>query len=214
MSTVSAKSTRERLIAEKTVKSLKERGFEAYYTSSRDEAVELAMGLISEKDVISFGGSLTMDELGIIPRLYERGNRIIDRTKATSREESLEIMRQGLLCDTFIMSTNAISADGILVNVDGTGNRVASLIYGPKSVIVLAGVNKITPDRESAYHRARNVAAPTNSQRFDFNNPCKADGLCHNCKSPTCICSQIVETRMCRPAGRIKVILIGEELGM
>lgn len=214
MSIFTAKADRNRLLAEKTVKSLKERNFDAYYTENKSEALELALSLIDKNDTVSFGGSLTMDELGIVEKLYERGNPVIDRNKAETREESLEIMRQGLLSDTFIMSSNAISSDGILYNIDGTGNRIAALIYGPKSVIVLAGVNKITADKESAHHRARNIAAPTNSQRFDFENPCKRDGLCHDCKSPTCICSHIVETRMCKPAGRIKVIIIGEELGM
>jgi len=208
------KEIRATLLAEKTVKSLRDRNFDAYFVQTKEEAAELALSLINEADSVSFGGSLTMDEVGIIDKLYARGNIIIDRNKAASREESQEIMRKGLLCDTFITGTNAISADGILVNIDGTGNRVAAMTFGPKSVIVLAGTNKITADRESAHHRARNVAAPTNAQRFGFDNPCKTDGCCHNCKSPTCICSYIVETRMCRPAGRIKVIIIGEELGM
>lgn len=205
---------RARLLAEKTIKSLRERNFEAYYAETKEEAAELALSLIDEKDSVSFGGSVTVEETGLIDKLYARGNRMIDRTKAASREESLEIMRQGLLCDTFLMSSNAISADGILVNIDGTGNRVAAMMYGPRSVIVLAGMNKVTADRESAHHRARNVAAPTNAQRFDIETPCKRDGLCHDCKSPSCICSYIVETRMSRPKGRIKVILIGEDVGM
>ena len=150
MSIFTAKADRNRLLAEKTVKSLKERNFDAYYTENKSEALELALSLIDKNDTVSFGGSLTMDELGIVEKLYERGNPVIDRNKAETREESLEIMRQGLLSDTFIMSSNAISSDGILFNIDGTGNRIAALIYGPKSVIVLAGVNKITADKESA----------------------------------------------------------------
>lgn len=209
-----AKKNRERLVAEKTVKGLRERNFDAYFVDNSKEAAELALSLIGETETVSFGGSLTMDSIQIIEKLYERGNNIIDRRKAKDREESQELMRRGLLCDTFITGTNAISVDGVLVNVDGTGNRVAAMTFGPRSVIVLAGVNKICPDRESAYKRARQVAAPTNTQRFDIDTPCKRDGVCHDCKSDTCICSYIVETRMCKPKGRIKVILIGEELGM
>lgn len=209
-----AKQTRDRLLAEKTIKGLKDRNFDAYFVENGEEASQLVLSLIGEDETVSFGGSLTMDSVQIIEKLYERKNNIIDRTKAKSREESQELMRRGLLCDTFITGTNAISADGVLVNVDGTGNRVAAMTFGPRSVIVLAGINKICPDRESAHKRARQVAAPTNAQRFDIDTPCKRDGVCHDCKSDTCICSYIVETRMCKPKGRIKVILIGEELGM
>ena len=209
-----AKSVREALLAEKTVKNLKDRNFDAYYVETGKDAAALALSLIGENDTVSFGGSLTVDALGIINMLYARGNEIIDRSKAKTREESFEIMRRGLLCDSFVTGSNAVSADGILVNVDGTGNRVAAMTYGPRNVIVIVGVNKLTADREAAHHRARNVAAPTNSQRFDVDTPCKKDGVCHDCKSPTCICSYIVETRMCKPKGRIKVIIVGEELGM
>ena len=123
------------------------------------------------------------------------------------------LMRQALTCGTFIMSSNAISADGQLVNIDGNANRVAALCFGPESVLVIAGMNKVMGDLDSAIARARQVAAPANAQRFDIKTPCAVTGSCGDCTSPDCICCQMVITRACRPAGRIKVILVGEDLG-
>ena len=121
-------------------------------------------------------------------------------------------MRQALTCDVFLMSTNAVSQNGQLVNIDGTGNRVAALCFGPKEVIVVAGMNKVAGSLEEAYSRARKFAAPVNAQRFDFETPCSKTGMCADCLSPQCICSQMVVTRR-TSGGRIKVILVGEDLG-
>ena len=121
--------------------------------------------------------------------------------------------RLALTCGTFIMSSNAISADGQLVNIDGNANRVAALCFGPESVLVIAGMNKVMGDLDSAIARARQVAAPANAQRFDIKTPCAVTGSCGDCTSSDCICCQMVITRACRPAGRIKVILVGEDLG-
>ena len=128
-------------------------------------------------------------------------------------KKSQELMRQALTCGTFIMSSNAISADGQLVNLDGNANRVAALCFGPESVLVIAGMNKVMGDLDSAIARARQVAAPANAQRFDIKTPCAVTGSCGDCTSPDCICCQMVITRVCRPAGRIKVILVGQDLG-
>lgn len=201
------------LAGPKVAKALSAHHFESYYVKTKAEAKALALSLIPKGDVVSFGGSVTAEEIGVLDEL-KNTHKMIDRTLAKDRSESIEIMRQGLLCDTFVTSSNAISADGTLVNIDGTGNRVAAMTFGPKSVIVLAGMNKVCADIESARKRARTVAAPTNVQRFNVDTPCKIDGLCHDCHSPECICTYIVETRNSRPAGRIKVILIGENLGM
>ncbi len=127
--------------------------------------------------------------------------------------EKQALMRQALTCGTFIMSSNAISADGQLVNLDGNANRVAALCFGPESVLVIAGMNKVMGDLDSAIARARQVAAPANAQRFDIKTPCAVTGSCGDCTSPDCICCQMVITRGCRPAGRIKVILVGQDLG-
>ena len=132
----------------------------------------------------------------------------------TGQRQALnEIYRKAFCCDNYIMSTNAITYDGELVNIDGTGNRVAALIYGPKNVVVIAGMNKVTDNVENAYKRARSHASVPNAIRLDMNTPCKATGLCSDCTSPDCICCQAVITRYSRIKGRIKVILVGESLG-
>lgn len=122
-------------------------------------------------------------------------------------------MRKALLCDTFLMSSNAITEDGELYNIDGHANRVAALCFGPKYVVIVAGMNKIVKDMDAAYSKVRNYTAPVNAQRFNLDTPCCKTGSCFNCNSIQSICAQMVETRFCRPQGRIKVILVGEELG-
>ncbi|MCI8590546.1 MAG: lactate utilization protein [Clostridiales bacterium] len=197
------------------VKALQKRGFDAYYCENKEQALEKALALVSAQDVLSWGGSATLDESGIKSAFRKRGNPVIDRDTAQTQEEKISFTRQALLCDTFLMSANAISADGQLVNIDGTGNRVAALCYGPKNVLVVAGMNKVASTIDSALLRARHTAAPLNSMRFPSDHrPCYQTGQCANCTHPDTICAQIVITRVCKPAGRIKVILIGEEFGM
>ena len=147
-------------------------------------------------------------------RLAEEGYRVINRDTAKDMAERVELMRQALLCDTFLMSSNAISEDGQLFNIDGNGNRVSALCFGPKSVIVVAGMNKVVGTIEDAVARARHYAAPANAQRFPLKTPCLANGLCGNCTGDDCVCAHLVHTRVCRPAGRVKVILVGEDLGI
>lgn len=201
------------LLGPRVVKALESRHFKAYYCSTGAEASDLAESLVPDSHVVSWGGSRTMDELGIIEKM-KASHTCIDRDEAATPEERVELMRKALLCDTFIMSANAISEDGILVNIDGNGNRAGALVYGPKQVIVIAGMNKVAKTLDDAVSRARNIAAPVNMQRFDVKStPCAITGECGNCKSPDSICAQIVITRLCRPSGRIKVILTGEELG-
>lgn len=130
-------------------------------------------------------------------------------------EEKQELMRQALLCDTYLMSSNAVSQDGQLVNIDGNGNRCAALIYGPKSVVMVVGMNKVAADLDAAISRARNTAAPANVQHFPgLKTPCSVTGVCANCLSPETICCQFVITRYSRVPGRIKVIFVGEGLGL
>lgn len=195
------------------VKKLQMRGFDAYYCQNKQEALAQALALIPETDVVSWGGSVTIAELGLLDAVKKR-NPVIDRDTAKTPEEKQELMHKALLCDTFLLSSNAITADGQLVNIDGNGNRVAALIYGPKQVLVLAGLNKVAGSLEAAMDRARNIAAPINAQRFPgLATPCYKTGSCGNCVSADCICSQIVVTRTSRVKGRIKVILVGEQLG-
>ena len=196
------------------VKALEKRHFEAYYVSTAAEAVEKVVELIPKEHTVSWGGTATVDALGIKQRLAQEGIALIDRDTAQTPQERQEMLKKALTCGTFLMSSNAISADGQLVNIDGTGNRVAALCFGPEQVIVVAGMNKVTGDLEGAMRRAREVAAPVNAQRFaGLKTPCSVTGLCADCTGPDSICCQIVTTRICRPAGRIKVVLVGEELG-
>lgn len=192
----------------------KKNHFDAYYVSTADEALEKAIELIPEDHVISWGGSETLKEIGLTAYLKENNYKVIDRSNAKSQEEREELMKKALLADTYLMSCNGASEDGQLVNIDGTGNRVAAMIYGPTNVIVIAGMNKVEKTVEDAWKRARNLAAPTNMQRFSgVKTPCSETGLCSNCTSTDSICAYFVATRISRPAEKIKVILVGENLG-
>ena len=197
----------------KVAEALNKRYFEAYYCSGRAEALEKILELIPQGHVVSWGGATTVDELGVKDALRQRGQAVIDRDTAKDAQERQEMLKKALTCDTFLMGSNAVSADGQLVNIDGTGNRVAALCFGPSQVIVVAGMNKVAGDLDGAMRQAREVAAPINAQRLQLKTPCSVNGLCADCKGPDSICAQIVTTRLCKPAGRIKVILVGEDLG-
>jgi hypothetical protein len=197
------------------VKALQSRHFEAWYFDDPAAAREKTFSLIPRTHTVSWGGSLTVEALGLTTQAVDRGYRVLDRDRGKSPEERFEIMRQALLCDTYLSGTNAISEDGQLVNVDGNGNRVAAMTFGPRQVIILAGMNKVVKTPEDALIRARTLAAPLNMQRFPGRQtPCGEIGSCGNCLSTESICSYIVTTRLCKPAGRIKVILIGKDLGL
>ena len=204
---------RNELLGATLVKNLERRRFEAYYCPTAAEAIEKAISLIPEGSSVTWGGSVTIRDMGLTKAIKEGNYNVIDRDTASNPVEMKEMMRQGLLTDFYLTSTNAISESGVLVNVDGNGNRVAALCYGPNNIIVVTGLNKVAQDVDAAIKRARSYAAPINSMRFMGKTPCAVDGTCHNCTSEDCICNQIVLTRGCRPAGRIKVILVGEELG-
>ncbi len=210
---MSVKKDYYKKLADTVIKGLTKRHMEGHYCENIKEAKELAMSLVAEGSTAAWGGSVTLDEVGILDALRNRSDiSLFDRTKATSPEETKKIFHDSLSCDYYFMSSNAITQDGELVNIDGTGNRVAALIYGPEHVIILAGMNKIATNVEEAIRRSRNVAASQNCIRLNKNNPCAANGVCGNCLTDT-ICDQIVITRASRIPNRIKVILIGEELG-
>ena len=198
----------------KVAEALKKRHFDAWYFSKREDALKHLESLIPADHVVSWGGSLTMESLGIQQMMSEK-YKVIDRDKAKDLEERNVLQRQALTCDTFLMGTNAITEDGQLVNIDGIGNRVAAMIYGPKQVIIVAGMNKVVKTLEDAFSRARNIAAPANTQRFSDNkSPCNETGACSDCLSTDSVCTFIVHTRVCRPKGKIKLILIDETLGL
>ena len=196
------------------VKALEDRHFEAAYFDDIPHAVEKVFSLIPKDHVVSWGGSMTAGAMDLYEETVRRGYKVINRDAAQSPEERVNLMRQALLSDTFLMGTNALSEDGQLVNIDGNGNRIAALCYGPRQVIIVTGINKAVKTLDDAIARARNQAAPLNVQRFEsIKTPCNSSGVCANCKNSDSICSHIVITRLCKPAGRIKVIIIGQELG-
>ena len=200
-------------LANTVLKGFEKRFIEGYYCETAAEAKELALSLVPTNSKVSFGGSVTLDETGVLTELRSRDDiTLYDRATATTPEENKQIMHDALSCDYYFMSSNAITVDGELVNIDGNGNRVAALIYGPDNVIILAGMNKIVKDVEEGISRTRNVASPQNCIRLDKDTPCKVNGVCGNCLKDT-ICDQIVITRASRVPKRIKVILVGEELG-
>ena len=204
---------RKEQLAQATITQLRRRGFEAEWFDTAAQAREAALQLLPEGCTVAWGGSATIREMGLTQAVHAGNWTAIDRDLARTPEERADLHRRGLLSDWYLMSANAISAEGVLVNIDGTGNRLAALCYGPRQILVLCSADKILPTTEAAIGRARNTAAPANALRFGGKPPCAADGLCHNCLSPDCICSQLLLTRACRPAGRIHVFLIGETLG-
>ena len=195
------------------VKNLKKRHFDAVYCDTKEDALKQAIAWIPEGSTVGWGGATSAQQIGLMAALNAGNYQTLDRDKCETAQEREKIARDCLSADVFITGANALSMDGQMVNIDGNGNRVAAIIYGPGSVVVIAGMNKVTDDLESAITRARTVAAPINQQRFGLNNPCTVTGTCADCKSETCICNHIVVTRHCRPVGRIKFILVGEELG-
>ena len=196
------------------ITAMKKRQFTAEYCATAAEAKTAVLAQIPEGATVGWGGSATVDALGVKQALREKGQPLFDRDSAPTREAQLKAMQDSQTADVFLMSSNAITEDGCLVNMDGMGNRVSALIYGPKKVVVVAGMNKVTADLESAISRVRHYAAPMNAQRFPGVSPCRETGRCADCTSPDCICANLVVTRLSKIPGRIHVILVGEDLGM
>ncbi len=199
--------------AEAIIKNLEKRNMQGFYVDNKEEAIEKFMTLINKNDVVAWGGSVTIDEIGLKQVLEENNFSVIDRDKAKTPEERVQLMKKALTSDVFITSTNAITMDGELMNVDGNGNRLAAFCYGPDSVIVFAGMNKVVPDLDSALPRVRNKATVPNVFRVNAESPCRYTGECSECKGDNSVCCQILITRCCKPKNKIKVILIGENLG-
>ncbi len=208
---------RNKKLAEKVVSALNKRHFDAFYCEDKNEALYKILEFISKDDVISWGGSMSINEIGLVDYLESNGYKTINRDKAKDPQEKLKCAIDSFSSDIFLMSANAISEDGQLVNIDGLGNRLAALCFGPKNVFVVAGMNKVSKTIEDAYQRARTYAAPCNMQRINSlaakNTPCVKTGSCADCLSEDSICAQILTTRLCKPNGRIKVFLVNENLG-
>ena len=204
---------RNEALGRRVVKALESRNMEAYYVSSGEEAVQKALELIPEGSTVNMGGSATVREIGLTDALSAGNYVFYDRDKAATQEERSEIALKAFTCDWFLGSVNAMSEDGVFVNIDGNANRVAAYAFGPKNVLLIVGMNKVVKSEEDAMHRARNEAAPINTQRFGIDTPCVKNGSCADCKSPDCICCQILVTRFSRIPKRFKVILVDEVLG-
>ena len=195
------------------VKNLKARHFDAWYCDTKEEALAKALELIPEGSTVGWGGALSAQQIGLMDALNKGNYAAIDRDRCATPEEKAQAAKESMFADFFLTGANALSLDGQMVNIDGAGNRVSAIIFGPKNVLVIAGMIKVMDDLDAAVNRARTVAAPMNKQRFDPNTPCAVTGSCADCKVEGCICNHIVITRHCRPVGRIKFILVGEPLG-
>ena len=196
------------------VKNLKSRHFDAVYCATKEEALQMALQWIPEGASVGWGGAMSAAQIGLIDAVRNGNYTAFDREKCATMQERDAVAVQCFSADVFLTGANGMSIDGQMVNIDGMGNRVAAIIYGPKTVLVIVGMNKVTDSLEDAIKRAHTVAAPANQQRFQLDNPCSVTGTCADCKSVTCICNQIVITRHCRPEGRIKFVLVGEDLGL
>lgn len=206
-------SLRSEKLGKTVCKALTKHGFEAFWCPDREDARKKALEWIEEGASVSWGGCASVEECGILDALRKGNYTLIDRDTAKTPEERAALMRKAFFADWYLAGTNALSEDGVLVNVDGNGNRVAAMAYGPRNVLVVAGVNKIVKTAEDALVRARTIASPINAQRFGLDTPCSVTGACADCDSPDCICNVIVTTRHSKPAGRIKVLLVGDNLG-
>lgn len=202
------------LQANTVIKALEKRNMRGYYCPDCASAVKLAEELVPAGSTVSFGGSVSVSESGVMDMLKSRSDiRLIDRSKAKSPEETKQMYRDSFSSDVYFMSTNAITLDGELINIDGNGNRVAALIYGPDKVVMLVGMNKLVSTVEDGVNRVSDIAAPANGVRLNKQTPCATTGFCHDCLSPECMCSHTVITRRCFTPDRIHVILVGETLG-
>lgn len=200
-------------LANTIIKNMEKRRMEGYYCHTKEEAVQKVLELIPEGASIGWGGSVTLSETGIMDALNQGNYRMIDRMAGKTPEEVKKINAEIFCSDYFLMSSNAITIDGELVNIDGRANRVSYLCFGPENVIIVAGMNKIVHNVEAGIARTHNVAAPPNTVRLNRNTPCAKTGKCGDCYSPDCICGQVVITRLSLVPNRIKVVLVGEELG-
>lgn len=205
---------RNQLRAQQLIQALKQRNMEASYAATKEEALEQALAWIPEGSCIGWGGSVSIDAIGLKDAVRQGNYRVIDRDTAANADEKEAMYRRILAdCDYFLTSTNAISQDGVLVNIDGTANRLAAMCYGPRHVLYIVGMNKVVATAEDALHRARNEAAPINAMRFGLKTPCSKTGCCYDCKSPDTVCCQILFTRFNHTPGRVKVILVDDSLG-
>lgn len=201
---------RNELLAQTVIKGLQSRNMEGFYAKDKEEALKLALELIPKGSTVTMGGGMSVHEIGLTEALDTEDYDFIDRDKV---EDKRKAMLMAYDADVFLSSTNAMTQDGILVNIDGNANRVSAIAQGPKKVLFIVGLNKVCDDLDGAMKRARNVAAPINAQRFGLSTPCAKTGACFDCKSPDTICCQFLITRYSLHKGRIQVILVNDNLG-
>ncbi len=204
---------RNKRLAKTIIKNLQRRHMEAFYCPTAEDAVRQVSALIDDGSSVTWGGTMTVRDLGIPDVLKNRGTlEVIDRDLAETAEEKQAAYLRAFSADVYLTSANALSEDGVIVNIDGNGNRVAAITWGPKKVIFVIGLNKVAQTVEAALSRARGTASPINAARFDIKTPCQIDGVCHNCNSPESICNYVHFLRN-SPKGRHVVVLVGENLG-
>lgn len=201
---------RNELLAQKVIKGLASRNMSGYYAASKEEALEIALSLIPEGSSVTMGGAMSAHEIGLVDALKQGNYHFIDRD---AYEDKRAAMLAAYDADVFLASANAITEDGVMVNIDGNSNRVSAIAQGPRKVVFIVGMNKVCDDVDGAMKRARNVAAPINAQRFGLSTPCAKTGSCMDCKSPDTICCQFLITRFSRHEGRIHVVLVNDSLG-
>ncbi|MBR3098413.1 MAG: lactate utilization protein [Clostridia bacterium] len=201
---------RNELLAQTVIRGLQSRNMSGYYAANKEEALAKALELIPKGATVTMGGGMSVHEIGLTDALKQGDYHFIDRDKEADKRAA---MLMAYDADVYLASANAITQDGVMVNIDGNSNRVSAIAQGPKKVIFIVGMNKVCDDVDGAMKRARNVAAPINAQRFGLSTPCTKTGTCMNCKSPDTICCQFLITRFSRHAGRIHVILVNDVLG-
>ena len=200
-------------LADSLIEKFNTRGFEGYYVETKEDALAMVERFLTPSCSVTWGGSESIKEIGLIESLKNSDYIVLDRSTCVTEDDQREFYSKAVASDFFFMSSNAITLNGELVNIDGNGNRVACLITGPKNVIIIAGMNKITTDVRSAIDRVRNIASPPNAVRLNKNTPCAKFGRCGDCLNDDCICCHTVVTRKSKTPGRIKIVLVGEELG-
>lgn len=204
---------RNRLLAEQLMRAFESRNMKACYAETKEEARKKALEWIPEGSTVTWGGSMSIEEIGLKDALLKGNYQVFDCNLNKTQEERKEIYRKAFTCDFFLSSANAVSEDGVIVNIDGNANRVAAIAYGPENVLMIVGMNKVVKIQEDAMRRAKHIAAPMNAQRFGGKTPCTATGSCGDCKSPDCVCCQTLVTRYSRVKDRIKIILVNDNLG-
>ena len=192
---------RNEALGKRVVKALESRNMEAYYASTKEEAVQKALELMEEGSSVTMGGSMSVRESGLLDAINAGNYEFYDRDQAATPEERQEIALKAFTCDWYLGSVNAMSENGVFVNIDGNANRVAAYAFGPKNVLLIVGMNKVVK------------SAPINSQRFGLETPCVKNGSCFDCKSSDCICCQVLVTRFSRIPKRFKIILVDDVLG-